>query len=183
MDGSSSTLRRMTVEIPTGGGVPVSTDWNPSQPGLQWVEVQLESGSSSIGPSIDVRPQREESFTEKVFGDVHPVLGTFAALLFLSIVITGLVWARRMTLNRGSKLEYDWDEYSSEFEDDDEYEYEEQETAVESEVVSVAAVETPSTSVEETDWVMGSDGYWWYHDKVANEWWYKNAEGEIVQHK
>ena len=35
----------------------------------------------------------------------------------------------------------------------------------------------------ETDWVMGSDGYWWYHDKEANEWWYKNAEGEIVQHK
>jgi hypothetical protein len=30
---------------------------------------------------------------------------------------------------------------------------------------------------------MGSDGYWWYHDKVTNEWWYKNAEGEIVQHK
>ncbi|MBT5390739.1 MAG: hypothetical protein HOL22_00120 [Euryarchaeota archaeon] len=182
MDGNRSTLRRMTVEVPTGGGVPVSTDWNPSMPGLQWVEVQLELGSTSIGPSIDVRPQREESFTERVFGDVHPVLGTFAGLLFLSIVITGLVWARRMTLNRGSKLEYDWDEYSSEFEDDENYGEESHNTAVESEAAPAAAVENATASVEETDWVMGSDGYWWYHDKVTNEWWYKNAEGEIVQH-
>ncbi|MEJ6715766.1 MAG: hypothetical protein QNL20_01665, partial [Euryarchaeota archaeon] len=51
-------------------------------------------------------------------------------------------------------------------------------------VASVAAADTTAAdSVEETDWVMGSDGYWWYHDKVTNEWWYKNAEGEIVQHK
>jgi len=30
--------------------------------------------------------------------------------------------------------------------------------------------------------VMGSDGYWWYHDKEANEWWYKDANGDIVKH-
>ena len=189
-DGNSSTLRRVTVEVPKGGGIPVSTDWNPSEPGLQWVEVQIASESSSIGPSIDVRPQREESFSERVFGDVNPVLGTFAAVLFLSIVLTGLVWARRVTLNRGSRLEYDWDEYSSEFDDeeyDDEYEQEDESPVQEpTQSVQATAAVSPQTSsqqVEETDWVMGSDGYWWYHDKVANEWWYKNAEGEIVQHK
>mgnify|MGYP003311956127 FL=1 len=176
--------------MPKGGGIPVSTDWNPSQPGLQWVEVQLASEMSSIGPSIDVRPQREESFSERVFGDVNPVLGSFAAVLFLSIVLTGLVWARRVTLNRGSRLEYDWDEYSSEFDDDDdefEYEYEDETLAPEptpsAQTAAAAVTQTSSQTAEETDWVMGSDGYWWYHDKVANEWWYKNAEGEIVQHK
>jgi len=191
VDGTRSMLRRMTIEVPEGGGIPVSTDWNPSESGLQWVEVQLESGSTSIGPSIDVRPQREESFSEKVFGGVSPVLGTFAAVLFLSIVLTGLVWARRMTLNRGSKLEYDWDEYSSEFEDDegegeeeDDGENDSSDASSSLAVASVAAVDTTeAVSVEETDWVMGSDGYWWYHDKVTNEWWYKNTEGEIVQHK
>ncbi len=114
----------------------------------------------------------------------------FAVVLFLSIVLTGLVWARRMTLNRGSKLEYDWDEYSSEFEDDESEEEEEDDGKNDSPdassslaVASVAAVDTiEAVSVEETDWVMGSDGYWWYHDKVTNEWWYKNTEGEIVQH-
>ena len=185
-DGNRSLLRRMTVAVQQGGGVPVSTDWNPTQSGLQWVEVQLESGSTSIGPSIDVRLEREDSFSEKVFGDVHPVLGTFAAILFLSIVLTGLIWARRMTLNRGSKLDYDWDEYSSELEDDED-EYDDDKDAFDTtssiEAAPVAAVVTPAISVEKTDWVIGSDGYWWYHDKVTNEWWYKNAEGEIVQHK
>ena len=189
-DGNSSTLRRVTVEVPKGGGIPVSTDWNPSEPGLQWVEVQIASDLSSIGPSIDVRPQREETFSERVFGDVNPVLGTFAAVLFLSIVLTGLVWARRVTLNRGSRLEYDWDEYSSEFDDeeyDDEYEQEDEfpvpEPTQSVQATAAVAAQPSSQQAEETDWVMGSDGYWWYHDKVANEWWYKNAEGEIVQHK
>ena len=188
-DGNSSTLRRVTVEIPKGSGIPVSTDWNPSQSGLQWVEVQLASDLPSIGPSIDVRPERAESFSERVFGEVNPVLGTFAAVLFLSIVLTGLIWARRVTLNRGSRLEYDWDEYSSEF--DEEYEYEDEfavessayETTPAAQETVAAAAQTSTQAAEETDWVMGSDGYWWYHDKVANEWWYKNAEGEIVQHK
>ena len=187
VDGTRSMLRRMTVEVPKGGGIPVSTDWNPSGSGLQWVEVQLESGSTSIGPSIDVRPQREESFSEKVFGGVNPILGTFAAVLFLSIVLTSLVWARRVTLNRGSKLEYDWDGHSSEFEDEmdeygDEADAEEEPDASASLGLASAAVETTAVSVEDTDWVMGSDGYWWYHDKVTDEWWYKNTEGEIVQH-
>ena len=125
---------------------------------------------------------------------MNPVLGTFAAVLFLSIVLTGLIWARRVTLNRGSRLEYDWDEYSSEFddeeddyEDDFEYDYMDESPALEptpaAQETVAAVAQTSSQAVEQTDWVMGSDGYWWYHDKVANEWWYKNAEGEIVQHK
>ena len=52
-DGNRSTLRRVTVQIPQGGGVPVTTDWNPTQTGLQWVEVQIADGITSIGPSID----------------------------------------------------------------------------------------------------------------------------------
>jgi len=184
-DGNRSTLRRVTVAIPQGGGTPVSTDWNPSQTGLQWVEVQVGEDVSSIGPSIDVRPQREEGFSERVFGDVHPLLGSFAALLFLSIILTGLIWARRMTLNRGAKSEYDWDEYSSEFDDDDEYEDPDEDLNVDipTQGASVAAASqsTSSSTTQETDWVMGSDGYWWYHDKAANEWWYKNADGEIVR--
>ncbi len=185
-DGNRSTLRRVTVAIPQGGGTPVSTDWNPSQTGLQWVEVQVGEDVSSIGPSIDVRPQREEGFSERVFGDVHPLLGSFAALLFLSIVLTGLIWARRMTLNRGAKSEYDWDEYSSEF-DDDEFEFEDPDEDLNVDIpaqgasVAAASQSTSSSTTQETDWVMGSDGYWWYHDKAANEWWYKNADGEIVR--
>ncbi|MCH1422890.1 MAG: hypothetical protein L7U62_05310 [Candidatus Poseidoniaceae archaeon] len=185
-DGNRSNLRRINVEVPQGGIVPVATDWNPTETGLQWVEVQFEGELSSIGPSIDVRPQRDVSFSERVFGDVHPLLGSFAALLFVAIIATGLLWARRMTLNRGSKAEYDWDEYSSELEDeyDDEDDDEDETTSMtETAVAAVAAQDTPSSSTEQTDWVMGSDGYWWYHDKDANEWWYKNAEGEIVQHK
>ena len=45
--------------------------------------------------------------------------------------------------------------------------------------LGIASAETAAE--EETDWVMGSDGYWWYHDKEANEWWYKDENGEIVK--
>ena len=40
---------------------------------------------------------------------------------------------------------------------------------------------TEAAAEEETDWVMGADGYWWYHDKDTNEWWYKNENGDIVK--
>ena len=123
--------------------------------------MQVGEDVSSIGPSIDVRPQREEGFSERVFGDVHPLLGSFAALLFLSIILTGLIWARRMTLNRGAKSEYDWDEYSSEFDDDDEYEDpgEDLNVDIPTKGASVAAAtqSTSSSTTQETDWVMGSD--------------------------
>jgi hypothetical protein len=89
---------------------------------------------------------------------------------------------RRMTVNQGSRSDYDWDEYSSEFEDDYEDDYDEMPSThvASTAVASVAA--TTETAEEETDWVMGSDGYWWYHDKEANEWWYKDANGDIVKH-
>ena len=156
--------------------------------GLQWIEVTLENDLSSSGPSTDVRVPRAESFADQMFGNVNPVIGSVAALLFLSIVITGLLYATRMTRKRGSKAEYDWDEYSSELEDDDEYEDEEDEMETPSQeavasTASVAAVANTEASEEEaTDWVRGSDGYWWYHDKEANEWWYKDSQGNIVRH-
>tara|TARA_B100001093_G_scaffold177219_1_gene169868 strand:- start:4957 stop:10080 length:5124 start_codon:yes stop_codon:yes gene_type:complete len=180
IDGTSSTMRRTTVIVPKGGTLPVSTDWNPSAPGLQWVEVQVGSDVVTIGPSIDVRPMREESFTERVFGDVNPVLGTLSASLFIGILATLLVLAKRMTLRGGSKSEHDWDDYSSSFDDDeDEYEFEPDVEDSLSEAASVAAAQVVNA---ESDWSMGSDGYWWYHDKQTNEWWYKNAEGEIVKY-
>jgi hypothetical protein len=182
-DGSTSTLRRATVEVPKGGSFPVTTDWNPSSSGLQWVEVRVGENIVTIGPSIDVREPREESFSERIFGDVNPVLGSVAALLFLGIIATLLVLARKMTLKGGSKSEYDWDEYSSELEDDyeDDYEDDEEETVVASAAVAATPVVAEVVNVE-SDWSMGSDGYWWYHDKQTNEWWYKNAEGEIVKY-
>jgi hypothetical protein len=121
-----------------------------------------------------------------LFGDVNPLIGSITALLLLFVVITLLAWMRRMTVNSGSRSDYDWDEYSSEFEDDYE-EYDDDDDALESGVASTAAAATvaetaSSTAEEETDWVMGADGYWWYHDKGTNEWWYKDANGDIVKH-
>jgi hypothetical protein len=90
-----------------------------------------------------------------------------------------------MTVNQGSKSSYDWDEYSSEFEDDeDDFDDEDDEITAPSagEAVATAQASAASTNEAETDWVMGSDGYWWYHDKANNEWWYKDANGEIVKH-
>ena len=184
-DGNRSVLRRTTAEIGQGGEVAVQVDWNPESAGLQWVEVALENDLTSSGPSIDVRPPREETFSERVFGNVNPVIGSVAGLLSLAIVATGLVYATRMTRKRGSKSEYDWDEYSSEFEEDEEEYEDEVEGAVEVdavvEVAAASAIAPASAASTQTDWVRGSDGYWWYHDKAANEWWYKDAEGNIVQ--
>jgi hypothetical protein len=190
-DGNRSTLRRTSAEVPQSGEVAVQVDWNPDAPGLQWIEVSLENEITSNGPSIDVRPTREESFTERVFGDVNPIIGSVAGLLFLSIVVTGLIYATRMTRKRGSKAEYDWDEYSSELEhdEDDEYEYDDEydddsssPSIAETTTAVAATATTQATQEEETDWVRGSDGYWWYHDKEANEWWYKDSQGNIVRH-
>ena len=185
-DGNRSVLRRTTAEIGQGGEVAVQVDWNPESAGLQWVEVALENDLTSSGPSIDVRPPREETFSERVFGNVNPVIGSVAGLLSLAIVATGLVYATRMTRKRGSKSEYDWDEYSSEFEEDEEEYEDEVEGAVEVdaavEVAAASAIAPASAASTQTDWVRGSDGYWWYHDKAANEWWYKDSEGNIVRH-
>ena len=134
------------------------------------------------GPTINVRTAEDPSFSETVFGDVNPIIGSITGLLLIAVVVSLLAWMRRMTVNQGSKSEFDWDEYSSEFEDDDE---EEDYDAVSTETGIAAAASTSAgtqTAEQETDWVMGSDGYWWYHDKATNEWWYKDANGEIVKH-
>lgn len=184
-DGNRSTLRRTSAEVPQSGEVAVQVDWNPDSPGLQWIEVSLENEITSNGPSIDVRPAREESLTERVFGDVNPIIGSVAGLLFISILVTGLIYATRMTRKRGSKAEYDWDEYSSSFEDDEDDPDEDDSTlssTVETTTAAASTATTQATQEEETDWVRGSDGYWWYHDKEADEWWYKDSQGNIVRH-
>jgi hypothetical protein len=123
-----------------------------------------------------------------VFGDVNPVIGSVAGLLFISIVVTGLIYATRMTRKSGSKAEYDWDEYSSELEDENEdeddadlFDLSADESTIEA-TTATAAAATQASEEEATDWVRGSDGYWWYHDKAANEWWYKDSQGNIVRH-
>jgi hypothetical protein len=179
-DGTRTTVRRTSIDVPKGGIGIISLDWGPESSGLQWIEVTLADGETANGPSIDVRPEREMTAGEKIFGDVHPALGIFVGILFLSIIITGLIWAKRLTNNKGSTEHYDWDEYSSELEDDEDDEYEEEVQRTQS--AAVAAVQTQvQEEVTESEWELGADGYWWYHDKETNEWWYKDAEGNIVQ--
>ena len=101
------------------------------------------------------------------------------------VVLTLLIWMKRMTVNQGSKVAYDWDEYSSDLDEDDEDDYG-YETAAAPSVAAASSTlvsaTASATDENDTDWVMGADGYWWYHDKATNEWWYKDANGEIVKH-
>jgi len=181
LDGTRSEIQRTSVTADAGGVGIVTLDWGPERPGVQWIEATLENGAMSSGPTVDVRVSEDPGFTEKVFGDVNPVIGAITTLLFISIVVTLLLWLKRMTVNQGSKIAYDWDEYSDELEDDDD---DEDDDEMEQRAASsaTAAASTSSSTEEETDWVMGSDGYWWYHDKATNEWWYKDEHGEIVKH-
>jgi hypothetical protein len=184
--GERTLIQRTTVAAEAGAIGLLAVDWRPETPGVQWVEATLDNGMIASGTNIDVRVAEEPSFSQKLFGDVNPLIGSITALLLLFVVITLLAWMRRMTVNSGSRSDYDWDEYSSEFEDDYE-EYDDDDDALESGVASTAAAATvaetaSSTAEEETDWVMGADGYWWYHDKGTNEWWYKDANGDIVKH-
>ena len=114
--------------------------------------------------------------------------------------MTALLWAKKATTRRGSRSEYDWDEYSSEIEDDEyeddqygqvdapEKEYQTGSIAPAASLSAAASAlgvsdstESSDGATEESEWVKGSDGYWWYHDKATDEWWYKNEDGEIVQ--
>ena len=179
-------LIQRTVVSAEAGAIGLATvDWGPEVPGVQWVEATLDNGMTVSGPSIDVRVAEEPSFSQKLFGDANPIIGSITVFLLLAVVVTLLAWMRRMTLNSGSRADYDWDEYSSEFEDDDEYDDEDDDldgVSASSAASTAAATTSGSSQEEETDWVMGSDGYWWYHDKATNEWWYKDANGEIVKH-
>ena len=195
IDGSKEVIQRPNVEIPAGGVGLISLDWAPTSSGLQWIEIELENGETAKGPTIDVRPARDQSFTEKLFGDVNPIIGSAVGLIFISIIFTALLWAKKATTRRGSRSQYDWDEYSSEIDEDDYYDDEEEESVPEKEYSQGSISPTASLSAaasalgiqeevkaeEESDWVMGSDGYWWYHDKESNEWWYKDESGEIVK--
>nr|MCS5533865.1 hypothetical protein [Candidatus Poseidoniaceae archaeon] len=180
-DGSRSTVRRTSVDVPKGGIGIISLDWGPETSGLQWIEVTLEDGGTANGPSIDVRPERVVSTSEKIFGDVHPGLGAIVGILFLSIIFTGLIWAKRLTTNKGSKEHYDWDEYSSDLEDEEEFDFEDEIKDTQPIVEAAAVVTQTQQEIVESKWELGADGYWWYHDKATNEWWYKDAEGNIVQ--
>jgi hypothetical protein len=182
MDGERTLIQRLSVTAEAGAVGVVSVDWQPTEAGMQWVEATLENGQTSSGPTVDVRVAEEPSFSQKVFGDVNPLIGSITALLLIAVVLSLLIWMKRMTVNQGSKIAYDWDEYSSEL-DEDEATF--STAAVAAETPSASANEKGgdgSNAEEETDWVMGSDGYWWYHDKATNEWWYKDASGEIVKH-
>ena len=126
-DGTSEVLRQTEVEILEGGLGTLLVDWAPEQPGSQWIVVELENGEKGVGPSVDVRTKTDPSFSEAVFGDVNPILGSIGALLGLSIVLALLLMARNATVRRGSKSEYEWDEYSD-YVDEEEDEYPEQES-------------------------------------------------------
>ena len=187
LDGTSALLQRVNVFVPEGGVASATLDWAPERPGLQWIEIELENGARASGPTIDARVPEELTLSEKVFGDANPILGSIAAILFIGILLTSLIWLIRLTGNRGSKEAYDWDEYSSEYEEEEDYDEERfEEMSNRKEVPELTAASTAVAAVEskteETDWVKGSDGYWWYHDKETNEWWYKDADGNIVKH-
>ncbi|MED5307950.1 MAG: hypothetical protein VYA95_01245, partial [Candidatus Thermoplasmatota archaeon] len=193
LNGTKEVLQRPNMEIPAEGKGLISIDWVPTTEGIQWIEVELDNGQTAKGPTVDVRPAREQGFVENLFGDVNPIIGSVVALIFVSIIATLLIWARKATRGRGSRSEYDWDEYSSEidYDDYDDYEdegvteYEEQRSIEPAASVSAASAAltggSEATTEEENDWVMGADGYWWYHDKDTNEWWYKDENGDIVK--
>ncbi len=185
-DGQRTLIQRTIVSAEAGAIGLVAVDWGPEVAGIQWVEATLDNGVSVSGPTIEVRVAEEPTFSEKLFGDVNPIIGGITGLLLIAVVISLLAWMRRMTVNQGSRSDYDWDEYSSEFEDDyedDDDDQEDEKSRAHEATPAVASVAaTTATAEEETDWVMGSDGYWWYHDKEANEWWYKDANGDIVKH-
>jgi hypothetical protein len=183
--GDRTLIQRSTLAAEAGTLGVLAVDWRTEEAGIQWVEATLDNGMTASGPTINVRVAEEPSFSEKVFGDVNPIIGSITGLLLVAVVVSLLAWMRRMTVNQGSKSSYDWDEYSSEFEDDeDDFDDEDDEITAPSagEAVATAQASAASTNEAETDWVMGSDGYWWYHDKANNEWWYKDANGEIVKH-
>ena len=103
----------------------------------------------------------------------------------LSIIVALLIMARNATVRRGSRSEYEWDEYSD-YLDEDEYEDSDDEDEFSEESTTVAATESNSSSVESTSadgWTQGSDGVWWWQNQEDGSWWYKDANGEIVQYK
>ena len=183
-DGTSEVLRQTELEVAEGGLGTILIDWAPEQVGLQWLEVQLENGVKGNGPSVDVRPKSDPSFSEAVFGDVNPILGSIGALLGLSIILALLLMARNATVRRGSKSEYEWDEYSD-YLDEDEEEYIDDDADLNlSEPIQESEPVAATTQTASADgWTQGSDGVWWWQNQQDGSWWYKDANGEILQYK
>jgi hypothetical protein len=157
-------------------------DWGPEKEGLQWIEVVLENGKKANGPSIDVRPEREPSFTESVFGEVNPVLGSVGLFLAVGIIGALLLMARNATVRRGSKSEIEWDEYSDYLEDEEE-EFEDPDADLLVPEAAVATTVAQTTAASTDGWTQGADGVWWWQDPNDSSWWYKDANGEILQYK
>ena len=181
-DGTTSVLRNANVEVAEGSVGTILLDWGPEKEGLQWIEVVLENGNKANGPSIDVRPQREPSFTESVFGEVNPVLGSIGLLLAVGIIGALLLMARNATVRRGSKSEIEWDEYSDYLEDE-EGEYEDPDADLLVPETSAAATTVATTTATTDGWTQGADDVWWWQDPNDSSWWYKDANGEILQYK
>ena len=190
-DGTSEVLRQTDIEVAQNSLGTILVDWAPEQTGLQWIEIELENGKKGIGPSVDVRQKSDPSFSEAVFGDVNPVLGSIGALLGLSIVLALLLMARNATVRRGARSEYEWDEYS-EYLDEDEEDYIDDDADLnlnepieESKPVAAtaAAVPTVTQATASDGWMQGSDGVWWWQNQQDGSWWYKDANGEILQYK
>ncbi|MGB2031078.1 MAG: hypothetical protein ACPH9F_00500 [Candidatus Poseidoniaceae archaeon] len=182
-DGTSELLRQTEVEVAEGGLGTILIDWAPEQIGLQWIEVELENGIKANGPSVDVRPKSEPSFSEAVFGDVNPILGSIGALLGLSIILALLLMARNATVRRGSKSEYEWDEYSDYLDEDEEDDYDDDADLNLNEPIQKAAPAATTQAASTDGWKQGSDGVWWWQNQDDGSWWYKDANGEILQYK
>lgn len=183
-DGTSEVLRQTEVEVAEGGLGTILIDWAPEQQGLQWIEVVLENGATANGPSVDVRPKAEPSFSEAVFGNVNPILGSIGALLGLSIILALLLMARNATVRRGSKSEYEWDEYSDYLDEDEEEDIDEDADLNLSEPIQESEPVAATTQTASADgWTQGSDGVWWWQNQKDGSWWYKDANGEILQYE
>ena len=188
-DGTSEVLRQTDIEVAEGGVGTILVDWAPEQTGLQWIEVQLESDVKGNGPSVDVRAKSNPTFAETVFGDVNPVLGSIGALLGLSIILALLLMARNATVRRGSRSEYEWDEYSD-YLDEDEDDYVDDDADLnltepiqESAPVQAASTAATTQAASGDGWTQGSDGVWWWQNQQDGSWWYKDDNGEILQYK
>ena len=118
-----------------------------------------------------------------MFGDVNPILGSIGALLGLSIILALLLMARNATVRRGSKSEYEWDEYSD-YLDEDEEEYIDDDADL-----NLSEPIQESEPVAATTQTASADG--WTQGRMAfgggrinkMSWWCKDANGEILQYK
>ena len=97
--------------------------------------------------------------------------------------------ARNATVRRGSRSEYEWDEYSD-YLDEDEEEFIDDDADLnlaepiqESAPAQTAAVATTGQAASTDGWTQGSDGVWWWQNQQDGSWWYKDANGEILQYK